>query len=353
MNIPFFTKILSMFIPSRNLRHKFRDYVRKTSKRGILDRVDFLYDRIESLYNRVEYLCEKVDKNDLLIQYKNKSNSDNIFHYLDMEINNLMNKIDNDINYFVSKINRDCFFSSFNHVCGVNNHIYLVENGVEKEVFDGDSIPGLNIYINGNNNSIRINMPINFYRSSIQIGNKGIKIDGVDILLDSPSIFHNVFLQCITGGNQKFSIGHLSRIWGGKIILDESGSCHIGKDCNISKIIGIWGADGHAIIDRKTGKILNKTTHSVEIGDHSWIGHGVRFTKNASIPPHTIVGGGAVVTKRFTEEYTILAGNPAKVIRRNVIRDPLTRSSYQLQREFGEDYIFKDLMENQNSSDES
>ena len=37
--------------------------------------------------------------------------------------------------------------------------------------------------------------------------------------------------------------------------------------------------------------------------------------KNAQIPDETVVGIHAVVTKKFTEKYTALAGVPAKVIK--------------------------------------
>ena len=56
----------------------------------------------------------------------------------------------------------------------------------------------------------------------------------------------------------------------------------------------------------------------VLIGDHCWIGQGATFTKNAIIPANTVVGLQSVVTKSFREEFTVLAGNPAKVIKNGV-----------------------------------
>lgn len=49
-----------------------------------------------------------------------------------------------------------------------------------------------------------------------------------------------------------------------------------------------------------------------------------RFLKNGNLPPNTVVAADAVVTKTFTEEFTILAGNPAKVIKRNVMWDEVS-----------------------------
>lgn len=35
-----------------------------------------------------------------------------------------------------------------------------------------------------------------------------------------------------------------------------------------------------------------------------------------SLGPHTVVGAGSVVTKSFPDGYCVVAGNPAKIIRR-------------------------------------
>ena len=42
--------------------------------------------------------------------------------------------------------------------------------------------------------------------------------------------------------------------------------------------------------------------------------------KNAFLADYTIVGAGSVVTKKFSEPHTIIAGNPARVVRTDVER---------------------------------
>ena len=42
------------------------------------------------------------------------------------------------------------------------------------------------------------------------------------------------------------------------------------------------------------------------------------INKDVILPRGTIVGIGAVVTNAFNEENTVMAGNPAKVIKKNV-----------------------------------
>jgi acetyltransferase-like isoleucine patch superfamily enzyme len=54
----------------------------------------------------------------------------------------------------------------------------------------------------------------------------------------------------------------------------------------------------------------------IEIGDNVWMGSNVTVLPGVKIPANTVVGAGAVLTKTFEEENTVLAGNPAKVIRK-------------------------------------
>ena len=50
------------------------------------------------------------------------------------------------------------------------------------------------------------------------------------------------------------------------------------------------------------------------IGDDVWIGRNVLITPGRTIKDGTIVGGGAVLTKDY-DAYSIVGGNPAKLIR--------------------------------------
>mgnify|MGYP004464782845 CR=1 FL=1 len=52
----------------------------------------------------------------------------------------------------------------------------------------------------------------------------------------------------------------------------------------------------------------------IRIGSNSFIGAKTVILPGVTLPPNTIVGAGSVVTKSFTEERTIIAGNPAKVV---------------------------------------
>ncbi|MCX8116422.1 MAG: chloramphenicol acetyltransferase [Desulfobacterota bacterium] len=58
----------------------------------------------------------------------------------------------------------------------------------------------------------------------------------------------------------------------------------------------------------------------VTIGHDVWIGHGVTILPGLRIGTGAVVGAGSVVTKEVAP-YTIVAGNPAKLIRRRVAED--------------------------------
>lgn len=48
---------------------------------------------------------------------------------------------------------------------------------------------------------------------------------------------------------------------------------------------------------------------------------GCKILKGTIIPSNTIVGAGALLTKSYEEENTIIAGAPAQIVKRNVFWD--------------------------------
>lgn len=77
------------------------------------------------------------------------------------------------------------------------------------------------------------------------------------------------------------------------------------------------GESPHLIFDRNTGEYLD-ISGNVLIGDHVWVGERAYLTKHACIPNECIVAASSVVTKKFLEEGSVIAGNPAKIVKSNV-----------------------------------
>lgn len=199
---------------------------------------------------------------------------------------------------------------------GVGNKILIYSDGVEYVNSAYDKIPNLRITINGNNNVIKLHCPIVAKGSSIYINN-----DNAEIEIFPTDNMVGLFVFLPHGGGQKLKIGRNTTFWGCEINLANYSSCVIGEDCMFSTGINIRGGDNHSILDKETGEILNLPTGDLVIGNHCWVGLNAAITKNARVPNNTIIGTGAVVTKAFTEEYTALAGNPARVVRSGLAWD--------------------------------
>ena len=92
-------------------------------------------------------------------------------------------------------------------------------------------------------------------------------------------------------------------------------SLTIGQHCAISWEVQMLDEDFHEIDypgRRPAGP------NSITIGDRVWIGSRVSIYKGTVIPNGCVVASNSVVKGVFTEENTLLAGNPARVVRQQV-----------------------------------
>ena len=205
------------------------------------------------------------------------------------------------------------------NIKGVNNKVIIIENGIERDLRDEERIAGLEIKVNGNNNLIKLELPIMSRNSLIQIGTDKTPNDDVIVEIGTTTRFWNVWIECTVGRKQQCKIGRHTTISGvGFALNDEYAGCIIGEDCKFSNSIRIFGSDGHTILDKNTNEVINTPTSPIIIGDHCWVGEAVRITKNARIGNHCIVGGGSVACKDYKESNVIIAGNPGKIVKRNI-----------------------------------
>lgn len=91
----------------------------------------------------------------------------------------------------------------------------------------------------------------------------------------------------------------------------------IGMGCMFSWNIEIRTGDYHTIIDKETRKILNYN-EDVIIGNHVWVGSDVYIGKGVKIADNSVVGAHSVVTRKFDETNVVIAGVPAKIVKRNI-----------------------------------
>lgn len=91
----------------------------------------------------------------------------------------------------------------------------------------------------------------------------------------------------------------------------------IGRDAVLSDYIYI-STLAHGI-DPSAGRIMSQQDidkGEVLLGNNVFLGFGVKILPNIHLGDWTIVGAGSVVTKSFSEGYVIIAGNPAKIVKR-------------------------------------
>jgi len=101
---------------------------------------------------------------------------------------------------------------------------------------------------------------------------------------------------------------------------DEKGIyIRIGKDCMFSVDISIWSSDTHKICDAKTGKLINAAKKGIDIGNHVWCGTRCTILKETTIKDNTVIGASSVVKGQFDESNIVIAGNPARKIKRGII----------------------------------
>lgn len=107
----------------------------------------------------------------------------------------------------------------------------------------------------------------------------------------------------------------------------------VGRFCNIATGVRInptnhpmWRATLHHFSYRSASHGMGpddeeifawRRAHPVAIGPDVWIGHGAILLPGVSVGAGAVIGAGAVVT-RDVAPYTIVAGNPARPIRRRV-----------------------------------
>lgn len=79
----------------------------------------------------------------------------------------------------------------------------------------------------------------------------------------------------------------------------------------------IMDTDWHSIQDINTLEIFSKTK-PISIGNDVWIGTRAVILKGTTIPDNCIIGANSLITKSFDKTNTIIAGNPAKVVKENI-----------------------------------
>lgn len=136
------------------------------------------------------------------------------------------------------------------------------------------------------------------------------------LVLIGVKIGKNLKTLAITTIENPKSISIGDNVWISKnVALYAHNGIKIGNDVIIAKDVSLISGD-HDFSDANK-KINNQgmadAKQPIIIGDDVWIGEKAIILKSVSIGKGSVIGAGSVVTKSFPD-YSIIAGNPAKVI---------------------------------------
>lgn len=183
-------------------------------------------------------------------------------------------------------------------VQGANNIIKIQDSSVTKSSFS----------LHGKNNSIGFYNSANMYYTNINIvgNNNQVSLNGCSGILSLT--LRGDYCKVIIGKDSTMEDCYM-------VCMGQKNSITIGNDCMFSGKVEIWNSDTHLITDME-GNSINPSK-PISIGNHVWLGKGVKILKGVTIGHNSVIGMGSIVTKHIMDN-SIAAGNPAKTIKNNV-----------------------------------
>jgi acetyltransferase-like isoleucine patch superfamily enzyme len=153
--------------------------------------------------------------------------------------------------------------------------------------------------------------PVDFPHLAPRVHNGGSMQIGIGLVVRAPVT--RAQIESIPGG--RLVIGDNVFINEGVIIAAARGVT-IGNDTKIGDFATIHDSDFHAITPDRPVRIA-----AVTIGRNVWVGRNVVVLPGVSIGENSVVAAGTIVTSDVAPN-TLVAGNPARVIRELDIQNP-------------------------------
>ncbi len=191
-----------------------------------------------------------------------------------------------------------------NDIRGENN---LIEN-------HESSLKSVRFEIWGNNNKIVIgkNCQLNNVTFHIEGNNHLVEIgDDVAFNIAGSIWFEDEYGTLVIGKDSTFENVHLA-------VTEPESTLTIGEDCMFSYDIDVRTGDSHSVIQQDGNKRTNYA-QNISFGDHVWVASHCVILKGSRIGSNSIVGTRSVVTKSFPQEGVVVGGNPAKIIKRDIM----------------------------------
>lgn len=122
---------------------------------------------------------------------------------------------------------------------------------------------------------------------------------------------------CTENSGNTVSVGRHAMIVGpNELAAIEGTRITVGSDAMISSEVHFRTGDSHSILDGERRRI--NASQDITLGDHVWVGTRATVLKGTVIPDDCIVGACALVSGAFEEPHCVIAGVPAKVVKRGI-----------------------------------
>ncbi|WP_156821652.1 acyltransferase [Halomonas smyrnensis] len=208
---------------------------------------------------------------------------------------------------------------------GVDKVKNKVEDGVGKKFRKAVNVSEENLKL-GHGVKISGNVDILFSDSSqgslvevedgVELKNLKIEVKGKDCHLKVGRNAKFAGHILLVGRGRKIAIGSESTAVN-VYLMARDADITIGERCMFSRGIEIRSSDVHKIYPLGGGERINPG-RDVSIGDHVWIGAKVMVSKGVYIPDGCVLGACSFVNKSFGDKNCVIAGSPAKVVKKDV-----------------------------------
>lgn len=200
-----------------------------------------------------------------------------------------------------------------------NAHIYLLRElspigrNISKKEILLNSIKGK--YIDHGGNTI-------LFETESSLDKVEIRFNGENALItlgENVRIVNSLYIEC--GNETKVTIGN-NTSFDKTIIFSAYANIEIGNDCMFSYDVYLRNHDSHFIFDKTTGGRINYGK-SIEIKDHVWVGQNSILLPGVKVGEGSVVGAGCITSSSFPNNV-VIAGNPGRVIRKEIEWDRKT-----------------------------
>lgn len=162
----------------------------------------------------------------------------------------------------------------------------------------------------GKNNEVTIGKGCRFSECSIEIyGNNN------SVVIENDCAGHGLEIWS-SEGSQVHIKEHSHFAGKSHLAATEGKKISIGERCLFASEIVFRTGDSHSVLDLQ-GNRLN-FAKDILIGNHVWIGQYVTVLKGTIVGNDCIVGTNSLLTGKMYDRNCVIAGNPAKVIKRDM-----------------------------------